>query len=98
MKRSTTLAGLAMYSSFCAAGGYEDALKKACSENNPWKLPAIEYAETPIALGMPDKQQVTICNCTEPSDKANPSVWVLTMPPDLPPDPAPPAKKGVLRA
>jgi hypothetical protein len=76
-----------------AFAGFDEVLKQACSTGNPWKLPAMENAETPISLNNNTTRLVTICNCTEPgADQIDAGVYVLT----LASGPAVPAAKRLM--
>lgn len=45
----------------------------------PWHLAAVENAETPIFAGDHNTHTAIVCNCTEPSGKVDPGIWMETL-------------------
>ena len=44
----------------------------------PWRLAAVENAETPIFASAGNTRSAPLCNCTAAPETADPGVWVLT--------------------
>lgn len=44
----------------------------------PWRLPAVENAETPIFAGLNNTRVATVCNCTKADQGADAGTWIAT--------------------
>jgi hypothetical protein len=75
MKRTFTLAaGLMLASSLAMA---QETRKPDCTKGDPWRLPAVANAETPVKVDGGGRL-VLVCNCTVPGPQHKGSVWVMT--------------------
>jgi len=79
MKKSISLAIASCLCSVSATAAPPPASCPSGGDWVPWRLAAMEFAETPIFTSVHNPKLAIVCNCTEEAANLHAGVWVVTL-------------------